>query len=451
MSSILSVLLVALVLISSLSISFAAVDEVSPETLYRQAVEAWQMSGTKNYKPFNQLANALLERFVKKSADQSPKADYRLPIVGAMEESILVLERFIFEQQQGREEKVRDQTLSRLYLVYATALSQLTDVECKALAMDPHTLLIGADTVKSSSTPSTFLCMENAENSARNAATLDATNQQAEALLEQLLPSQTGTVHERKPKEFVAELFDSFADSFDEKLLHGLEYKVPQMVGKLAQDMLTTRKTTTFQNALDAGCGTGLAGRYLRSMVKGKLIGVDASSKMLDVARDCTIHKGCGLSEQDDEKPRTNDDRPLYDDLRVLDLEEMTLENTLYRHSSKTGDGFDLIVAADVFVYFGSLEAVLKTFAQVSESGTTLIFTCEKALPQEAPLGWRLLPSGRFAHTKEHVVEMAQKVGYRLESYQDIVPRMEKGEPVKGHLFGFVLGESQGAIDNNEL
>mmetsp|Transcript_22963 Transcript_22963/g.56583 ORF Transcript_22963/g.56583 Transcript_22963/m.56583 type:complete len:464 (-) Transcript_22963:23-1414(-) len=432
-------------------------EEVSPETLFRQAVEAWQTSGTKNYKPFDKLADVLLERFEQEAQAESSimEADHRLPIVGAMEESILVLERFIFEQQQGREEKVRDQTLSHLYLVYATALSQLRDVECKALALDPHTLLIGADTVGASSPPSTHLCVENAENSARNAATLDATNTRTEALLEKLLPSnEKGSVHERKPKEFVAELFDSFANTFDEKLLHGLEYKVPQMVGKLAQEMVSS--SSLFENALDAGCGTGLAGRYLRHLIKDKLVGVDASSKMLDIAKDCTLHKGCGLEEEEDGKP-TKDDPPLYDDLMVLDLEEMTLENTLYRDSTitttKIGEGFDLIVAADVFVYFGSLEAVLNTFAKVSQSGATLIFTCEKAQPKEAPLGWRLLPSGRFAHTKEHVVEMAQKVGYRLESYQDIVPRMEKGEPVKGHLFGFVLGgdSSEKAKDDKEL
>ncbi|KAL3926521.1 MAG: hypothetical protein SGBAC_013443 [Bacillariaceae sp.] len=451
------------VVLSLLIVSFwtngvlSADDETAlPETLFRQAAEAWQMSGTKNYKPFDKLADTLLERFTSAAVDESR----RLPIVGAMEESILVLERFIFEQEQGREEKIRDQTLSHLYVVYATALSQLEDFECKALALDPHTLLIGADTVAKaspSSPPSTHLCVENAENSARNAATLDATNTAAEALLEKLLSSGNkeggSAVHERKPKEFVAELFDSFANTFDEKLLHGLEYKVPEMVGSLARDM-NKGNGANYQHALDAGCGTGLAGRYLRPFISGKLVGVDASSKMLDIAKDCTLSKGCGLEKEKDKDGKSpKDDRPLYDDLIVLDLEEMTLENTLYRDSpTKMAGrkvGFDLIVAADVFVYFGSLEAVLTTFSQVScEGAATLIFTCEKTLPEEAPLGWRLLPSGRFAHTKDHVVEMAKKVGYRLESYQDIVPRMEKGEPVQGHLFGFELG---GKSNNAEL
>ena len=40
----------------------------------------------------------------------------------------------------------------------------------------------------------------------------------------------------------------------------------------------------------------------------------------------------------------------------------MTVANTL----GETENGFDLIVAADILVYFGSLEALLKTFASIS-------------------------------------------------------------------------------------
>jgi len=117
----------------------------------------------------------------------------------------------------------------------------------------------------------------------------------------------------------------------------------------------------------------------------------------------------------------------------------MTLENTLHRGSNDPKLGFDLIVAADVFVYFGSLSNLLQTFATVSVTGAALIFSCELTTKDEAPLGWRLLSSGRFAHTKEHAVEAALDAGYHLVSYEEIVPRMEKGEEVRGHLFGFIL------------
>ena len=62
--------------------------------------------------------------------------------------------------------------------------------------------------------------MENAKNALRNATTLDATN----AVAQELLDTITGqdSVHKRKPKEFVAELFDTFTETFHEKLLKGL-------------------------------------------------------------------------------------------------------------------------------------------------------------------------------------------------------------------------------------
>merc|ERR1711957_511054 len=122
-----------------------------------------------------------------------------------------------------------------------------------------------------------------------------------------------------------------------------------------------------------------------------------------------------------------------------MDLEDMTLDNTLHRISNKDISGFSLIVAADVLVYFGSIIELLKTFAKISASGAALIFSCERTTPEEAPLGWRLLPSGRFAHTKQHAEEAALEAGYELVTYEEIVPRMEKGEEVRWHLFGFTL------------
>lgn len=240
-----------------LATAHAKAPEPTPEELFRLAVHQWQSSGTRNYQSFNTLADKLHEIFESTNTKRN-----KLEVVGAMEESILVLERFIFEEQQGRQDSDRDKILSKLYTVYALALSHLTPDECLDLAMDPHTLLIGAEETiqqrkktKIQDPPSNKLCLENADNSARNAATLDATNTLAEELLKTL---NAGNIHERKPMEFVAELFDAFAENFDEKLLDNLQYRVPQLIGTLTRDLLSKdRSKSKFQNALDAGCGTG--------------------------------------------------------------------------------------------------------------------------------------------------------------------------------------------------
>lgn len=392
---------------------------------------------------WSDLADELLAIFgdVNNDDDSSKSITKRLQVVGAIEESILLIERMV-HQMGDPTDAVRDKNLAHLYYAYGKTLFTLTADECLALAQDPHTFLMGAEQVK---TPSTHVCRENAENHLRNAVTLDATHDIADSLLGEILDQQADQdgIHRRKPKEFVAELFDSFADHFDEKLVKGLAYKVPLLVGQAAQ-----AQRDQYTAILDAGCGTGLAGRYLRPLVPdGPLVGVDASEKMLAIARECTIQKGCGIDEKTGANNAKQDDSPLYDGLLAMDLEEMTIETTLLeawstrkqQNSESLPRFFDLVVAADVLVYFGRLDAVLFSFASVSIPGAVLIFSCERTTRDEAPLGWRLLSSGRFAHTKEHAVEAAGKAGYTLIEYAEIVPRMEKGEPVQGHLFTFVL------------
>ena len=404
--------------------------EESMEELYRRATKTWRSK--RSWEPWNDYTNKLLDRW------ESEKEYNRLEIVGGFEEGILAIEKATVARGEG-ENKQRDATLSQLYCAYGKTLLDLDAKECQELALDPHTLLIGIDTVSRDDDPSTYLCEENAENALLNAATLDATNSVAEELLVKLRGKDS--VHRRKPLEFVAELFDSFADTFDSKLVDGLGYTVPQKVGDAAKEV-----RSSYQSVLDAGCGTGLAGRFLKPLVQDVMVGVDASPKMLDIAAKCTTRKGCGADKLDDEEENGGKEVLLYDDLLVLDLEEMTVENTLHKTSTESS-GFDLIVAADVLVYFGSISNLLQTFADISIPGAALIFSCERASEEEAPLGWRLLASGRFSHTKQHALEAASDAGYELVLYEEIVPRMEKGEEVKGHMFGFVLKDKKSKND----
>jgi len=433
----------------------------SNEQLYRRTVNNWRSK--RSYQPWEEYTVELLNRWQSSSSlDSNSKSNRqyhqkRLEIVGGFEEGILAIEKATVARGEGQNVK-RDQILSQLYCAYGKVLLDLTPLECHNLALDPHTLLIGIETVSKSKNepPSTFLCKENAENALRNAATLDATNTLAADLLEGITGGTSA--HERKPKEFVAELFDSFADSFDEKLVVGLGYVVPKMVGDAAKEalVLSSGGSSGYGAVLDAGCGTGLAGRYLRPLIVGDdgdgnrggvMIGVDASKKMLDIASKCTTTQGCGL-EGSTESEVEEGAIPLYDDLLALDLEEMTLQNTLGKVNKSSNNskvqGFDLIVAADVLVYFGSISSLLATFAQLSLPGATLVFSCERATEEEAPLGWRLLSSGRFAHTKKHALDAGFQAGWKLVEYKEIVPRMERGEEVQGHLFTFVLNEKDG-------
>ena len=261
-------------------------------------------------------------------------------------------------------------------------------------------------------------------------------------------------------------MFDDFADTFDEKL-GALQYKVPQLVGEAAYDLLKMSNMDSFNTVLDAGCGTGLAGRFLRPLVAGSLVGADLSQNMLKLAAECTLTKGCGLKEEDDTTRAENDDderskTPLYDKLVSSDLEKVTIDElTNGLPGDSLREGFDLIVAADVLVYFGDIQKVLNNFAQLSNGDDTkssfLVFSCERIEDEKAPpAGWKLQSSGRYAHSKSYVQDVASNAGFHPIGYEEIVPRQEKGEDVKGHMFilaigGAALGEDGFDEDGSEF
>ncbi|KAL7536291.1 hypothetical protein ACHAXR_007058 [Thalassiosira sp. AJA248-18] len=338
--------------------------------------------------------------------------------------------------------------LSKLYYGYGTVLTELSPSDCLSL-MTEESLLMDTKEGTDDNTAK-MVCETNAVNAMRLAVDLDGNNVVAMHMLGAMAGEGEEGGNEYKGKgpasnEFVSALFDDFADTFDEKL-GALGYNVPRLIGEAAYDWLQMSNGETFESALDAGCGTGLAGRFIRPLVTGPLVGVDLSQKMLDIAAKCTLAKGCGLEEEDaTEKEGLEDDdersqTPLYNKLVSSDLETVTLNELVL-----DGHGFDLIVAADVLVYLGDIQKLLQNFAilsnESSDDGASLIFSCERIDDEEAPpSGWKLQSSGRYAHSKKYVTEAAMNAGYDLMYYEEIVPRMEKGEPVQGHLFIFAIG-----------
>lgn len=352
--------------------------------------------------------------------------------------------------------------LSKLYYGYGTILSELSPSECLDLMTEESLLMDTKDGIDENSAKT--VCETNAVNAMRMAVVLDLNNVVAEHMLAAMTGGEDAehdgySGKERASNEFVSALFDDFADSFDEKL-GALGYQVPKLIGEAAYDLLGMSGGEPFQSVLDAGCGTGLAGRFLRPLVIGPLVGVDLSRKMLELAAECTMTKGCGLKVEDttdrDDSEEEEDERskkPLYDKLLSSDLETVTLTELVSGLSEDTIAGFDLIVAADVFVYIGNLQEILLNFAKLSSGSDSktsfLIFSCERIDDtQAAPTGWKLQSSGRYAHSKSYVTSVAEQAGFDLIRYDEIVPRMEKGEEVQGHLFVFVIG---GAIDEDNV
>ena len=126
------------------------------------------------------------------------------------------------------------------------------------------------------------------------------------------------------PKQHVTNLFDKYADTFDQHLVGGLKYQTPALLF----DAIARFAPPANLDVLDLGCGTGLFGPQLRPLARA-LTGIDLSPNMLKKA----------------------EQRRLYDHLICGDIAEF-LETQ--------SDAFDLVVAADVFVYIGDLARVFR-------------------------------------------------------------------------------------------
>jgi predicted TPR repeat methyltransferase len=203
----------------------------------------------------------------------------------------------------------------------------------------------------------------------------------------------------RSPDEYIVASFDKFAEKFDTQLVDVLRYDVPEQLSALVRELVEPERR---YDTLDAGCGTGLCGPLLRPLAR-RLTGVDLSSKMLACARA----------------------RDVYD---ALVCEELTA------FLAKAAGSYDLVVAADVLVYFGELRSFFDAAAIALRPGGLFAFSTETSDSG----GHRLLPSGRFAHAPAYVegVAGATRLFETLASRATTL-RIEGRERVRGVLFVF--------------
>jgi predicted TPR repeat methyltransferase len=202
----------------------------------------------------------------------------------------------------------------------------------------------------------------------------------------------------RASDEYVQQVFDLFADSFDARLAV-LGYRAPTLVA--AAVAAAPRVSAGGLSVLDAGCGTGLCAPLLKPFA-GRLTGVDLSARMLAKARQ----------------------RGLYDLLEQVEL-------TAYLRV-RTAD-YDLIVSADTLVYFGELDEVIGAAAAALSVGGLLCFTLE-ALGADESGDYRLRPHGRYAHARAYLEAVLGRAGLILLRLDAEILRSEGGEPVSGWL-----------------
>jgi predicted TPR repeat methyltransferase len=198
----------------------------------------------------------------------------------------------------------------------------------------------------------------------------------------------------RAPGAYVQQLFDGYAERFDEHLVQVLNYRSPQM---LAQRIAALGRR--FGHALDLGCGTGLCGPLVAPVVV-RLDGVDLSQAMLDKARALGVYAQLDRAD-------------LVDHLRT----------TPHRH--------DLVLAADVFTYLGDLSDVFAGVARVLEPGGWFVFSVERA---DDGLDFELRGTLRYAHSARYLRTLAASGGFDVGEITEATLREDQRRPIAGLL-----------------
>lgn len=196
------------------------------------------------------------------------------------------------------------------------------------------------------------------------------------------------------PSGFTETLYDQYADRFEASLVGKLNYRAPQILA----DAIAGSTAASFAHALDLGCGTGLMGERLRSMTSF-LEGTDLSAGMLAKAQ----AKG------------------IYDRLSQADLQ----------HLEPAGEGIDLVVASDVFIYLGRLDRLFATVAAMLPAGGVFAFTVESHKGEE-PLVLR--ESKRYAHSQRYISELLAANRFALAHFASEIIRTDRDEPIKAHV-----------------
>jgi predicted TPR repeat methyltransferase len=215
-----------------------------------------------------------------------------------------------------------------------------------------------------------------------------------------------GEVPAAAPAAYVKELFDQYAGHFDRHLVEVLGYRTPMLLGELLGRYGISASAASDQpkllDVLDLGCGTGLCAPILRPLAR-KLLGVDLSEKMLDKARE----------------------PGLYDDLACADLVEWLANRQ---------EKWDLVLAADVFVYIGDLAPVFGRVRAALRAGGLFAFSVESSEGVGDGDGYAITPSNRYAHAPAYVQATARAAGFELLEMSPAVLRREHDADVPGQL-----------------
>jgi len=216
--------------------------------------------------------------------------------------------------------------------------------------------------------------------------------------------------------EYIEALFDGYSTRFESELVNFLNYKghhlLHDAVKKIWDEIGSIDSKATTDKVIDLGCGTGLLGELIANdMPMAEIHGVDISKRMTEISRE----------------RRSTSGKNVYSTVVKGDVAESM--------SSFQYQSVDWIVASDVFIYVGDLDQVLRESARCLSTHGIVAFTTESYKSDDTggvDTGLKLLPSGRFGHSKGYIDAVASATGFEVVTWQNCVLRQQGGEDVNG-------------------
>ena len=226
----------------------------------------------------------------------------------------------------------------------------------------------------------------------KNAASINPGDAEIQHILSALTQNK---LPEKAPSTYLQHLFDHYAIYYDKHLTTCLDYDVPQKMHTIISQEIALEDKQW--HILDLGCGTGLSGVSFKPYAN-TLIGVDASEKMLHIAKE----------------------KAIYDDLIQGDIEDYIVK----------APKKDLVLAADVFTYIGDLSHIFEhTHNRLNPAGV-FAFSIEKTFEDK----FVLQQSIRYAHNRQYIRALIQKYGFKELRFDNAILRKQQNKPVEGYL-----------------
>jgi predicted TPR repeat methyltransferase len=217
-----------------------------------------------------------------------------------------------------------------------------------------------------------------------------------------------GNNPEHPPFQYIEKIFDAHAAKFEQHLIGDLDYRTPEKLVAIIKEF--SAPPLQKWDVLDLGCGTGLVGAAIASATR-HLVGVDLSANMLQKARA----------------------RNIYQRLEKAELLDMM--------RGESASSYDLIIAADVFVYLGKLDQVFQEAMRLLRTGGHFAFsvksieaTAHAETNPDAPKDYQLNDTGRYAHSSAYLHRLAADIGFVSHRMVQTQARLEHGESVQAWL-----------------